>query len=80
MSNPPYIPLEEMKNIMIDVKEYEPEIALTDFNDGLVFYDRFADLGSKLLKKELTNNAKSLKADGITGFGIGCIYNAVANN
>ncbi len=52
VSNPPYIPLEEMKNIMIDVKEYEPEIALTDFNDGLVFYDRFADLGSKLLKKE----------------------------
>ena len=51
VSNPPYIPLEEMKNIMIDVKEYEPEIALTDFNDGLVFYDRFADLGSKLLKK-----------------------------
>ena len=52
VSNPPYIPLEEMKNIMIDVKEYEPKIALTDFNDGLVFYDRFADLGSKLLKKE----------------------------
>ena len=51
VSNPPYIPLEEMKNIMIDVKEYEPKIALTDFNDGLVFYDRFADLGSKLLKK-----------------------------
>ena len=52
VSNPPYIPLEEMKNIMIDVKEYEPEIALTDFTDGLLFYDRFADLGSKLLKKE----------------------------
>ena len=52
VSNPPYIPLEEMKNIMIDIKEYEPKIALTDFNDGLVFYDRFADLGSKLLKKE----------------------------
>ena len=52
VSNPPYIPLEEMKNIMIDVKEYEPKIALTDFNDGLVFYDRFAELGSKLLKKE----------------------------
>ena len=51
VSNPPYIPLEEMKNIMIDVKEYEPEIALTDFTDGLLFYDRFADLGSKLLKK-----------------------------
>ncbi len=52
VSNPPYIPLEEMKNIMIDVKEHEPEIALTDFSDGLVFYDRFADLGFKLLKKE----------------------------
>ena len=35
---------------------------------------------SKLLKKELTNKARSLKADGIVGFGIGCIYNAIANN
>ena len=52
VSNPPYIPLEEMKNIMIDVKEYEPEIALTDYIDGLRFYERFAELGPKILKKE----------------------------
>ena len=50
VSNPPYIPLEEMKNVMIDVKEYEPEIALTDYIDGLRFYERFAELGPKILR------------------------------
>ena len=35
---------------------------------------------SKLLKTVLTNKARSLKADGVVGFGIGCIYSALANN
>ena len=35
ISNPPYIPLETMDSLSPDVKEWEPEIALTDFSDGL---------------------------------------------
>ena len=35
ISNPPYIPLKTMDSLSPDVKEWEPEIALTDFSDGL---------------------------------------------
>ena len=35
ISNPPYISLETMNSLSPDVKEWEPEIALTDFSDGL---------------------------------------------
>jgi len=52
ISNPPYIPSDEMKNIMIDVKDYEPEIALTDFMDGLQFYERLSIVAPKLLNKQ----------------------------
>ena len=52
ISNPPYISYDEMKTIMVDVKDFEPELALTDFNDGLQFYTRFSDIGPLLIKKE----------------------------
>ena len=39
-----------MKKIMLDVKKYEPEIALTDNHDGLQFYRRFCDIVRKLIK------------------------------
>ncbi|MCX7877766.1 MAG: peptide chain release factor N(5)-glutamine methyltransferase [Ignavibacteria bacterium] len=43
ISNPPYIPLEEMKSLSDEVKA-EPEIALTDFSDGLNFYRKVFSL------------------------------------
>ena len=52
ISNPPYISSGEMKNIMTDVKDYEPEIALTDFMDGLQFYERLSNVAPKLLNQE----------------------------
>ena len=51
ISNPPYISYDNMQSIMIDVKDYEPELALTDFKDGLQFYDRFSDIGPSIVKK-----------------------------
>tara|TARA_A100001011_G_scaffold97399_1_gene102503 strand:- start:554 stop:1432 length:879 start_codon:yes stop_codon:yes gene_type:complete len=42
VSNPPYIPNKEMSSLMIDVKEYEPHVALTDKMDGLEFYRLFS--------------------------------------
>ena len=50
ISNPPYISKYEIKKIMLDVRKYEPEIALTDNNDGLQFYRRFCDNVRKLIK------------------------------
>lgn len=51
ISNPPYIPLADIKNLDLNVILYDPLEALTDFNDGLNFYKYFANFGSKLLTK-----------------------------
>lgn len=50
VSNPPYIPAEDMKGLMEEVRDYEPEIALTDGKDGLTFYHQIACEGFKRLK------------------------------
>ena len=49
VSNPPYIPKSELKNLDNLVQDNEPNNALTDGNDGYTFYKKFADLGSELL-------------------------------
>ena len=49
LSNPPYIPLKEIEGIMPEVKNYEPRIALTDFEEGLNFYFRIAKVGRTLI-------------------------------
>ncbi len=51
VSNPPYIPKNEMEGLMKDVIDFEPTVALTDEKDGLTFYERFADVGKSLVKK-----------------------------
>jgi release factor glutamine methyltransferase len=51
VSNPPYIPINEMGGLMKDVKDFEPTVALTDEKDGLIFYKRFADVGKSLVNK-----------------------------
>jgi release factor glutamine methyltransferase len=43
VSNPPYIALSEMASLPKNVGYYEPLLALTDQDDGLRFYRRFAD-------------------------------------
>ena len=49
VSNPPYIPLSDMQYLMTDVVDYEPEMALTDGGDGLIFYRRLTELAKKHL-------------------------------
>ncbi len=49
-SNPPYVSKKEMKNISKEIKNFEPCIALTDFEDGLIFYHRLAELGRRIVK------------------------------
>jgi len=44
VSNPPYIAAAEMTALQPEVKDYEPTDALTDHNDGLLFYRRLFQL------------------------------------
>lgn len=52
VSNPPYIPKDEMGGLMKDVRDFEPKIALTDEKDGLTFYQRFAEIGKDLVRAD----------------------------
>ena len=50
VSNPPYIPDEDISTLMADVKEYEPIEALTDNLDGLAFYRVFSKNFDRMIK------------------------------
>lgn len=55
VSNPPYIPLQEMKNMELQVTDYEPNIALfVPDEDPLVFYKAIA----RLAKLHLASNGQ----------------------
>ena len=54
ISNPPYISKEEIPDLMEDVKDFEPMIALTDKSDGLDFYRKFSDIMPHVIKKNGT--------------------------
>lgn len=43
VSNPPYIALDEMQGLDAEVRQHEPEMALTDGGDGLGAYRRIAE-------------------------------------
>jgi len=49
VSNPPYIPLEEMPYLMESVRNYEPAVALAAGSDGLIFFREIAERASSLL-------------------------------
>jgi release factor glutamine methyltransferase len=50
VSNPPYIPADEIATLEPEVREYEPHLALTDFQDGLRFYRRMLEVLPRLLR------------------------------
>ena len=52
VSNPPYIPKEDISTLMPDVKEFEPCEALTDNLDGLEFYRVFSKKFDQMIKKD----------------------------
>jgi len=49
ISNPPYIPISEIKDLDSNVILYDPLTSLTDFDDGLSFYKYFAQFGPNFL-------------------------------
>ena len=44
VSNPPYVSINEMNGLADEIKKYEPEIALTDFKAGILFYEKILSL------------------------------------
>lgn len=63
VSNPPYIPINEYNELDLEVREYEPKLALTDNTDGLTFYKLFINMfksGTSDYFLEIAYNAKSL--------------------
>jgi len=54
ISNPPYVELEEYNALQPEVKNYEPDFALTDNSDGLTFYRRYAQIFPEILSENGT--------------------------
>lgn len=52
VSNPPYIPTEVVKNLMPEVRDYEPRMALDGKEDGLFFYKKITAQAADFLKKD----------------------------
>jgi len=50
VSNPPYIAIEEFETLRPELKEYEPKVALTDYNYGFLFYEIISNKSNHLLK------------------------------
>jgi release factor glutamine methyltransferase len=50
ISNPPYIPTNDIENLQDEVRLYEPRIALDGGLDGLDFYRKIAEQSQKFLK------------------------------
>lgn len=51
VSNPPYIPTEEIANLMPEVRDFEPMEALDGQEDGLYFYRKIVAGGVEYLKE-----------------------------
>jgi release factor glutamine methyltransferase len=50
ISNPPYVSQQELATLQREVRDWEPRVALTDFNDGLTFYRRLLNEAPARLK------------------------------
>lgn len=51
VSNPPYISIDEYEELMPEVKNYEPKLALTDNEDGYYFYKKISKEAVEYLRK-----------------------------
>ena len=49
VSNPPYIPTNDIEDLMREVKDHEPHLALDGSKDGLLFYRKLAEESGRYL-------------------------------
>lgn len=69
VSNPPYIAKKNMADLMVEVKDHEPHLALTDEGDGLYFYRTISACAKGYLKK-----------GGLLAYEIGCDQGEAVTN
>jgi release factor glutamine methyltransferase len=50
VSNPPYVPKDEWEQLQMEVREYEPSVAVTDGTDGFKFFHRLIGIIPDILK------------------------------
>jgi release factor glutamine methyltransferase len=50
VSNPPYVPKDEWEQLQMEVRDFEPSVALTDGRDGFKFYHRLIGIIPDILK------------------------------
>jgi len=80
VSNPPYVTSSEYENLPIEIREFEPKLALEAGSDGTLFYRRFAQIIPNLLKKpsliilEIGENQAGSVKDILSLDGIGDIH------
>ena len=52
ISNPPYIRSAEIENLMEEVRDHDPRLALDGHEDGLYFYRKIVSEGRAFLKEK----------------------------
>lgn len=50
ISNPPYIPENELASLAQDIRDFEPVDALSDGRDGMIFFRRISEAAPRLLR------------------------------
>jgi release factor glutamine methyltransferase len=51
VSNPPYVSKLDYETLQKEIRNFEPEIAVTDISDGFSFYDSITPLAKQILNK-----------------------------
>lgn len=50
VSNPPYVPIDDLQNLQVEVKDFDPHIALTDGKDGFSIIRKIIEESPEFLK------------------------------
>ncbi len=50
LCNPPYVAAAEVESLQREIREHEPQAAITDGGDGLTYFRRLAEVGPGLLE------------------------------
>jgi len=52
VSNPPYVSKKDFGDLQKEIINYEPHEAVTDYDDGFVFFRKISEIGKSLLNKD----------------------------